>query len=393
MVSPGARRLFGKDSVKVLNVNDMLDPVTGGGTAERTFQMSRALAKAGAVCAVLTSDLGLTSERICELGATNVVACPSISRRFFIPRITYRRIREIVKQADIVHLMGHWSALNAIVYFVASRLNKPYVVCPAGALPVYGRSRVLKRIYNWIVGNKLIRRAACCIAITEAEIPQFQNYGVPRDRIVVIPNGIVPDGLPSRDPAAFREKYALGSAPIILFVGRLNHIKGPDLLLQAFCNLKDALKEYQLVFVGPDGGMLEALRETANRHGIAERVRFLGYVGGSEKYQAYFASDLLVIPSRQEAMSIVVLEAGITGTPVLLTDQCGFNEVENIQGGRVTLASVYGLEKGLFEVLRNPSQLKPMGEKLKKYIAEHFAWDSIVNEYLELYRQYSKPQN
>lgn len=86
-------------------------------------------------------------------------------------------------------------------------------------------------------------------------------------------------------------------------------------------------------------------------------------------------------------MSIVVLEAGITGTPVLLTDQCGFNEVESIGGGQVVPASVEGLQNGLLEILRDPEQLKLYGVNLKQYVYKHFTWDSVISKYLKLYRQ------
>jgi len=373
--------------MKVLNVNNMLDPVTGGGTAERTVQMSRALAKAGVACTILTTDAGLTPERLRELGPADVVVLPCIWRRFFVPTFSLARIRGLVRQADVVHLMGHWSVLNALVYAVAAGMGKPYAVCPAGALPIYGRSGVLKRLYNRIIGRALIRRANFCIAITPAEIPHFESYGVPRERIHVIPNGIVPDDVPAPDPSGFRARHGLGSRPGILFVGRLNRIKGPDLLLDAFCDLQDDGAGYQLVFVGPDGGMLDALRETARRRGVADRVRFLGYVGGADKYQAYLASRLLVIPSRHEAMSIVVLEAGVTGTPVLLTDQCGFSEVAEYGAGKVVGASVRELETGLREMLRDSAGLERMGAALREYVRARYLWDNLAPSYLALYRQ------
>lgn len=373
--------------MRVLNVNDMLDPVTGGGTAERTFQMTRAFAKAGVQCMVLTTDAGLTQARISAFGAVEVTILPCIWRRFFVPSFSLRKIRALVERADVVHLMGHWSVLNAIVYMVASHMSKPYAVCPAGALPVFGRSKILKRLYNRLVGYRLIRGAKHCIAVTPAEIPHFESYGVPRERIHVIPNGIAIEDVPAPDPSSFRAKHALGTAPAIVFVGRLNPIKGPDLLLEAFANAKDALDGYQLVFVGPDGGLLTALQETARRRGVTDRVRFLGFVGGSEKYQAYFAARLLAIPSRQEAMSIVVLEAGATGTPVLLTDQCGIPEVAEYGGGEVVEATVAGLERGLLSMLRDPAALAHKGAALKSYVEKTYLWDNLAPRYLALYRR------
>ncbi len=373
--------------MKVLNVNMSLDPVTGGGAAERTFQLSRSLVKACIECTVLTTDLGLTAERIKALDGVNVIALPCLLKRFYISRFSYSEIKKIVEVADIVHLMSHWTFMNALVYFAAHSLNKPYVVCPAGTLPIYGRSKFIKKLYNWVIGSKIIRNANGHIAIAVNEINQFQNYGVEVNKISIIPNGINVEDFQTANIADFRRKYGFGDAPFMLFVGRLNSIKGPDLLLRAFCNVKDKLSNYHLVFVGPDGGMLSELKDMVVEFSASDRVHFLGYLGGADKSQAYHAADLLVIPSRQEAMSIVVLEAGITGTPVLLTDQCGFDVIDKIEGERVVHASVEGLELGLIEMLSDKNRLKIIGSNLKQYTYDNFTWDSVICKYLTLFHQ------
>src|SRR4030042_1691432 len=373
--------------MKVLNVNMSLDPVTGGGTAERTFQMSRFLAKVGIECIVLTTDLGLTPRRIMDMDGVKVIALPCLVKRFYFPKFSYGLVKRIVADADVVHLMGHWTFINALVYFIGKRLNKPYVVCPAGALPIYGRSKIIKMLYNLVIGKNIIRNASGHIAITTDEVNQFQDYGVEGEKVSVISNGINAEDFQANDIADFRRKYGLGDVPFIMFMGRLNSIKGPDLLLRAFCNVKEKLRDFHLVFVGPDGGMLAELKEMVADAGAGDRVHFIGYLGGADKSQVYHAAELLVIPSRQEAMSFVVLEAGITGTPVLITDQCGFNEVARIGGGQVVPASTEGIEKGLVEILTDPNGLKSKGVNLKKYIYTYFIWNSVIDKYIKLYRQ------
>ena len=85
-------------------------------------------------------------------------------------------------------------------------------------------------------------------------------------------------------------------------------------------------------------------------------------------------------------MSIVVLEAGITATPVLLTDQCGFSQVAAIGGGEVVPATADGLQSGLSNMLKDSQRLKSMGENLRKYVNDNFLWESVVDKYLALYR-------
>ena len=271
---------------------------------------------------------------------------PSLWKRFYLPKPSQDLIEKLVAGTDVVNLMSHWTLINALVYRAAKKLSKPYTVCPAGTLPIFGRSRVLKELYNYLIGGEIILNAKGCIAISPNELEQFKSYDVQPGRVTVIPNGINPDDFSESDGKKFRARHGIGDAPLILFMGRLNIIKGPDMLLDAFCRCSqdEHMKPYHLVFAGPDGGMLSALKRMVEVSGVKDRVHFTGHIGGSEKSDAYQSADFLVIPSKQEAMSIVVLESGIAGTPVLITDQCGFDDVAAIAGGMVVAASVEGLQ-------------------------------------------------
>lgn len=371
--------------MKILNVNSVLDPVTGGGTAERTLQTSRALLEAGVDCSIMTTDVGFADEKLPKLDGGRVIAYKCLFKRFYIPRATYAEIKKEVERVDVIHLMGHWSVLNALVYLAARAAHKPYVVCPAGALPIFGRSKILKKVYNWIIGRQIICNASAWIAITDDERAQFEDYGVERNSVVIIPNGITLADFPTQGVNEFKIKYKLDNRPFILFLGRLNIIKGPDMLLEAFSKGQHIWPEWHLVFAGPDGGLLNSLKRSAEESSVNDRVHFIGYVGGAEKSAAYHAAKLLVIPSRQEAMSIVVLEAGISGTPVLLTDQCGFNEVSAIDGGKVIPPTVEGVQTGLAEMLADNKKLVEMGGKLKDFVQYNYTWAVVIRKYLDLY--------
>jgi len=372
--------------MRVLNVNHTLDPVTGGGTAERTYQMSRFLARSGVQSTVLTTTAGSAPPRTVPDADVTIVAVPLISERFFVPRVSRTRLEQLISAADIVHLMGHWSVLNILVYTVARKLKKPYVVCPAGALPMFGRSQILKRIYNFVAGKAIVRNANACIAITENEVKDFARYGVSADKIRVIPNGISADDFARADVAGFRSKFGLGESRFILFMGRLTDIKGPDLLLTAFLEIARMHSDLHLVFAGPDGGMCQTLQRTAHNAGVADRVHFTGYLGGDDKSSAYRAAMLLAIPSRQEAMSIVVLEAGVTDTAVLLTNECGFNVASQF-GGAVVSATIDGIRQGLTEMLADQESLRLRGKLLGDFVRARFSWTSIVHTYMGLYEQ------
>ena len=369
--------------MNVLNVNSSIDFKTGGGMAERTFQMSRALAKAGVRCTVLTINTGHDLEREEALKPADVVSMPLLWRRFYVPRISWREIKRLVGSADVVHLMGHWTLLNALVYVAIRRARKPYVVCPAGALPLFGRSGWLKRIYNLIIGNAIIRNASAWIAVTAGEFPHFEVYGVRSSQVTVIANGVCVEDFPTVDIEAFRVRSGLPAVPLILF----NPIKGPDLLLNAFAQAQGLIPDHHLVFAGPDEGMQAGLAAYAANNGLAERVHFLGFVGGIDKAAAYQMASLLVVPSRQEAMSIVALEAGVCGTTVMLTDKCGFGEIRELDSRLEVPATADGISEGLINLLNRPELLDRMAIEFRELVLKRYTWTGMVSGYLHLYKK------
>lgn len=376
--------------MRVLHVNHSLDPVTGGGTAGRTASLCRALSALGVQTSVLTLDLGLDDPVSAGLGSTTVTALRCLGGRFYVPEPALRRIRSAITSADVVHLSGHWTVLNALAFRAAHRARVPHVVTPAGALPAWGRSTWLKRVYNAMVGQRIVRTASAHVAITDAEREDFAGYGVPAASVTVIPNGVWPEAFAAPAESSFAELASrLGgdTRPFVLFVGRLNPIKGPDLLVEAFASVRSRVGDLRLVLAGPDEGMGPALRAQAAAAGLQDRVVLLGPVDGAAKAAAYRMARLLVVPSRREAMSLVALEAGASGTPVLLTDACGFSEVQSAGGGIVVPATAAGLAEGLTVLLAGPVPLAEMGRRLQQRVLADYTWERAARSHLTIYEQ------
>ena len=371
--------------MRVLNVNSTLGLNTGGGNAERTFQMSRFLAIGGIQSTVLTLDIELDEQRIVDLLPASIIVLPCLWKRFYFPWVKWKIIRQSVQHTDIIHIMGHWSVLNAVVYLAVRLANKPYVVCPAGALHIFGRSQIKKKLYNWIIGYSIIHNASGWIAVTNSEFSQFKEYGICESKIKVIPNGINTEDFQPVKAQDFLDKNGLTGSKIILFMGRLNLIKGPDILLNAFIKAQEYIHNYQLVFAGPDGGMLVMLQERAQEAGITEMVHFVGYISGHDKLAAYQAAKLLVVPSRQEAMSIVALEAMLCATPVLMTDQCGFGEIKSINPNLEVDVDVEKIAKKLVLLLTNEESLEEVGSLLKEFAMRNYSWNKVILNFMDMY--------
>ncbi|MDX8413882.1 MAG: glycosyltransferase [Mariprofundales bacterium] len=364
--------------MNILHVNMSLDPVTGGGTVERVRQLHLAMrGVSGVRSRVLSLALGDVEEM------EDVLLLPCWSRRWYLPAPKLLTIFRLVQWADVIHLMNHWTILNAMVYWLARMTGTPYIVCPAGALPLFGRSSWIKRGYNWLVGESLVKHCATAISVAEDEEVALQQYGVSSERIVHIPNGVRQEDFACADVQLFRKHAVLGPVDYLLFVGRLNEIKGPDILLDAFVLIADDFPSLHLVFAGPDGGVLDALRSRSDCEIFSSRVHFTGYVGNNLKSSAYHGASLLIVPSRQEAMSIVALEGAVCGTPVVLTDCCGFNQLRDAGAARLAEVSAKSIAEQITVLMHDAALRAKMGAAGRDFALGNYTWDIAAVRYLK----------
>lgn len=358
--------------MNVLLVNISLDAKLGGGTAERTRHLAIHLAKEGCDCEVVAMTGNSWQQSFDEQGVGSYIT-GKIGRRFPLPLLNLWRAWRSIRAADVLHIMGYWNFLSVAYGFLALLARRPYVLCPAGEFASIGSPRPIMKVFHVVLGSWLIKWASGYIAITELECNLIAEIAkVPPSTVPIVPNAVsVPDIV---QPAP---EVSVPDEPFIMFMGRLAPVKGPDLLVRAYID-SPALHRFPLVMAGPDFGMLAELQDEVECAGLANRVSFIGFLDEAQRTQAYRQAMLLVIPSRSEAMSLVALEAGVVGLPVLLTDTCGFDQIQQIGGGAVVPASAEGIAEGLRIMLADTEELKLKGERLKSFTRQHFTWSATV---------------
>ncbi len=143
-------------------------------------------------------------------------------------------------------------------------------------------------------------------------------YDVPPEKVSIIPCGVNLELFQLRNKITARRKLGLDDGKIILFVGRVERLKGIDKIIQALPCLEDI--KSRLVVVGEDGnrpGEIKNLKTLAEKLGVADRVTFTGLVAYEKLPDYYNAADVFVFPSYYESFGLAPLESLACGTPVV----------------------------------------------------------------------------
>ena len=160
------------------------------------------------------------------------------------------------------------------------------------------------------------------IAATENEkIALFRFYDVPPEKVSVIPCGVNFSLFKPMDKAAARQKLGLKEGKIVLFVGRIERLKGIDRIINALPFLGDITP--QVIVVGEDGnrpGEVQKLKALAENQGVGQFITFRGVVDHEQLPLYYNAADVCAFPSFYESFGLVPLESLACGTPVVATE-------------------------------------------------------------------------
>jgi len=195
------------------------------------------------------------------------------------------------------------------------------------------------------------------------------------------------EGLPDREGAR-RELGIDGTTLVWLFVGRLNHVKGLDLLAPAFVEFCSHIRNALLVVAGPDDdGLSGPFLEECRRGGVAERIRLTGFLDRTGVRKVLAAADLWVLPSYSESFGIAVVEAMAAGLPVLITNKVNiWRTVQEARAGLVTRADGASVADGMLRLARlSSTERSSMGERGRELCRTSFSWEAAARELTTLY--------
>jgi len=230
--------------------------------------------------------------------------------------------------------------------------------------------------------------AGKCIAVSwQLRQEVIDLYRVHPDHIRVVPNGVVKEMFDvSIDPGAIKKQYGIHYLdPLVVYVGRMAYQKGPDILVDAMPAILNRFPKTRFIMAG-GGGMRDWLIEKTR----GMPVMFPGFITDSEYVRLLHASDIVVIPSRNEPFGIVLLEAWSANRPVVVSRVGGLAEnVEHGITGIVVDPNPDGIAWGVNYYLENQDSRIRMARGGYNQVDRRFYWDSIADQIRYIYQETS----
>jgi glycosyltransferase involved in cell wall biosynthesis len=298
-----------------------------------------------------------------------------------------RRLKNIVRAANGVHIHGIWETHCAMAAGIARACKRPYIVSAHGMLEPWAlrHKRFKKALYAALSETRRLQRAACLRALTEDEVDDYRRLGL-TNPIAIVPGGIEPQTSVNAD-LFLQTLPQLAGKRIVLFLGRLHPKKGVPLLIQAWARIAQQAEDAHLVIAGPDSeNTLASLEKLTDELALRSSVTFAGMMSGELKWSALAASSLFVLPSYSEGFSVSVLEALAMSVPVVVTVPCHIREVAVHDCGWVIQPKLGPLESAIEEFLSlSPTQLAHMGERGRMLAHQRYHWSVVGKQMAEVY--------
>lgn len=287
-------------------------------------------------------------------------------------------IRRHAADRCVLHGHGIWRLTN--LFPLLLRRNTPArIVCsPRGALSPWSLryKSPLKRPFWHLLQHPALQRSHCFHATSPAEYEHVRRAGL-RAPVAVLPNGI---DIPEIAPGRPRGRRAV-------FLGRLDPVKGLDLLLPAWTAVAGRHDAWELVIAGPLGGdYANSVRALADRL-RSPRVSFAGEVRGAAKRELLSGASLFILPSYSENFGLVAAEALAYGVPVITTTETPWADIVRHGCGWYVPPREDELHAALDDAMGRPlAELHDMGRRGRAWMQHAYGWPSVAERMILTYQ-------
>lgn len=382
--------------MKIAQVNVYFHPFMVGGAEWYVYNMSRELVRRGHEVHVFTA----AKLNGAEAPATESVEGISVHRLPLSLDWSYRmKIWKGLSEAltgehfDVIHAYDYAQPHSVAAVSAGAKSRTPTVLTVFDVhsmIPRVWYKRVPMRFMERYMARRTLPEASMVLVRAPNLVEPLLKMGATEKRTRVTSSGVRDESLGEFDGKGFRASHGINGGPVVLYIGRLNPLKGPQHLLDS---APGVLKEFPgacFAFVGPDqSGYQAALVSRAERLGVASHVRFLGPIYDfQEKMSAYSSCDLFALPTSYEGTSQSIFEAMAQGKPVVSTRVGGvpWQLTDGVEGRLVPYGDVGALTSAISETLADRKVAAEMGQRGRKRV-ETQRYSVLASELEGIYRE------
>ena len=385
--------------MKILMLTWEYPPRVVGGISRVVHDLSHRLIKDGHEVTVVTYKEG-DVEDFENDGGVKVYRVNNymINPNNFIDWIMQLNFNLVAKATEIINKEGPFDVIHAhdwLVTYAAKTLKDSYkipIIATIHATESGRNSGIHDEVQRYINDTEwlLTYEATEVIVNSNYMKNELQRlFGLPYEKINVVPNGVnlnLYNGV--EKDYDFRRQYAADNEKIILYVGRLVYEKGIQNLIAAMPKILNGYHDSKLVIAGR-GGMIDELRDEVRRLGIENKVYFTGYLSLDKVTKMYKCADVAVFPSTYEPFGVVALEGMLSGTPVVVSDVGGLNEIvdHRVNGMKSYAGNPNSIADSILELLFNPGLCEEVAKNAKAKVKTQYNWNKIAQDTHFIYQK------
>ncbi|MBP6909803.1 MAG: glycosyltransferase [Candidatus Saccharicenans sp.] len=391
--------------MKILHVLTSFEPAWAvGGSITAHSNLCHALQRLGHEVTVYASNadglggqLAVPLKQPVDLDGLKVWYFPyELGRvRAFYSRSLLHHLKETASDFEVIHLAGLWQYLCVAASSIVKKQGLPSIITPHSSLMAasfYGVGSLRTKKFYWnLFGKKAIKNATAVHFLSEGERQDSEAF-TRGEASFIVPNGIFTDRYERMENlrVELRKKLNLPEkALVLLFLGRLHPKKQIDLIIKALPAVLKQRPDVFLLLVGPPGKeeYVNNLKNLAASLGLEKQVIWAGLIDHHETPAFYSASDLMVLPSLAEGVSMALTEAMAASLPLLITNRvANWVEIEQDGAGLVVEPVASEVEKALVRLATDPTLLATLSRQAKESARKRYDISQVAPLMLRAYQ-------
>jgi glycosyltransferase involved in cell wall biosynthesis len=391
--------------MKILFIIPSYEPAWGfGGTVTATVNLCTQLSKDGHDVTVYTTNADadgsyLPIEPNCEHIRNGVKVCyfecNVMPKRAFYSSKLIAQLENTIQHFDIVNMSAIWQFLGYAAYKICKKYNIPYIVTPHSSLMKHAffgiGNQWIKQLYWNLFGKKVIQDATAIHYLSEGEYTESKDIAK-NDRFFIVPNGIHIDDyqVDVESKNMIRSKYNISENTfLILFLGRIHSKKNIDLVMKSLPMLKEQSVDFKFLIVGntEEEWYLDNLKEIEKDLKLESDILWIGKIENAEVKYYYASSDVMVLPSKLEGVSMALTESMVQGLPLLISNRvANYKEIEIDQCGIVVEPNFESTKQALLKLSTNVLFCKELGNNAISSVNKRYAIEAVAKAMVENYK-------